>query len=171
HEGGTCRPTPKATSEKPASVYFRFSTRKSTDPQFERVWCFGVDSLPGAAVAVEMLESRVVCGIPKRGGNGGKVGVGLFRGFHGASFPERFPLLLGDERSELEYHSRMAGLSRLPARDQREGKDPEVVGAAQAREPQASVLRLRAAVQRSGGSLRTGGSRSALVGVQGNRGD
>jgi len=35
-----------------------------------------------------MWESRVCCGISKRGGNGGKVGVGLFHGFQGASFPQ-----------------------------------------------------------------------------------
>jgi hypothetical protein len=35
-----------------------------------------------------MWESRVLCGISKRGGNGGKVGVGLFHGFHGAPFPQ-----------------------------------------------------------------------------------
>src|ERR1700694_3786601 len=35
-----------------------------------------------------MWESRVRCGISKRGGNGGKVGVGLFHGSHGASFPQ-----------------------------------------------------------------------------------
>src|SRR5271169_4668951 len=28
-------------------------------------------------------------GFPSAGGNGGKVVVGLFRGFHGASFPQR----------------------------------------------------------------------------------
>jgi hypothetical protein len=39
-------------------------------------------------VAGEMWESRVRCGISKRGGNGGKVGVGLFHGSHGASFPQ-----------------------------------------------------------------------------------
>src|ERR1700694_5012099 len=35
-----------------------------------------------------MWESRVRCGISKRGGNGGKVGVGLFHRSHRASFPQ-----------------------------------------------------------------------------------
>src|SRR6516162_4125769 len=141
------------------------------DPRFEREWFLGFETIPLAVVAEVMWESRVGCAISKRGGNGGKALFWAFPRFPRRGISQRFPLLLGDERSELEHHSRMAGLSRLPARDQREGKNPEVVGAAQAREPQASVLWLRAAVQRSGGSLRTGGSRSALVGVQGNRGD
>src|SRR5450755_4173914 len=38
-----------------------------------------------------MWESRVLCGISKRGGNGGKVGVGLFHGSRGASFPQPSP--------------------------------------------------------------------------------
>src|SRR6202140_152194 len=42
-----------------------------------------------------MWESRVCCGISKCGGSGGKVGVGLFHGFHRASFPQPsfFPVL------------------------------------------------------------------------------
>src|SRR6202022_4042622 len=45
-------------------------------------------TVPAAVVAGEMWESHVRCGISKRGGNGGKVGVGLFHGSHGASFPQ-----------------------------------------------------------------------------------
>ena len=36
-----------------------------------------------------MWESGVCCGISKRGGSGGKVGVGLFHGFHRASIAGR----------------------------------------------------------------------------------
>jgi hypothetical protein len=39
-----------------------------------------------------MWKSGGFCRISKRGGNGGKVVLvlGLFHGFHGASFPQRF---------------------------------------------------------------------------------
>ena len=49
------------------------------------------DECEPAVVAVGMWKSRAFCGIPKRGGNGGKVALafGPFHGFHGASFPQR----------------------------------------------------------------------------------
>lgn len=49
---------------------------------------FEVNHYPAAVLAGGMWESRVLCGISKRSGNGGKVGVGLFHGFHGAAFAQ-----------------------------------------------------------------------------------